>query len=371
MRFYKRFFRDFDKTQFVIPSEVEEPVKIVPRSGSSYLRRVLLEHLSQFDTVLRIGLAFIITTAALSYADEVTLKGGDVIHGKVVIQDANSVLLEHPDLGPIKIPSAKVASVLVVDEITPPPDQAEPETGPPAPSHLVKEPEFDKLKAFSARAKENGWSSSIDMSLTSETGNTDERSFRVGLKVDQKLPNLKYASDLSYYNKKSDGEISDDKLTIGLVRDQSFENSDWFFFMMGRYDYDVFESWRHRIGLHAGPGYKLIQKPDFWMDLRAGPGVRKEWGSDNTNPKFEGVAGTSFEWKPTAKQTYSFSTLFYAAFSDFSDNRTRTTFDWDYLLSDEINLSFVLGILHEYQSVVDPGKDKNDTRIHTGIRYKF
>ncbi|OQY07425.1 MAG: hypothetical protein B6I25_01740 [Planctomycetales bacterium 4572_13] len=325
----------------------------------------------QFDTVFCMGCVFIIATVSLSYADEVTLKSGDVIHGKVIIQDANSVLLEHADLGPITIPSDKVASVLISDEIIQADEPAEPETGPPAPSHLVKEPEFDKLKAFSARAKEKGWSSSINASLTSETGNTDERSFRMGFKLGRELSNMKFVSDLAYYNKESDGEKTDDKLTIGLLRDQTFKDSDWFFFMMGRYDYDVFESWRHRVGLHLGPGYKLIQKPDFWMDLRAGPGVRKEWGSDNTDPKFEGIAGTSFEWKPTARQTYSFSTLFYAAISDFSDHRTRTTFDWDYLLSDEINLSFVLGILHEYQSVVDPGKDKNDTRIHTGIRYKF
>jgi hypothetical protein len=30
-----------------------------------------------------------------------------------------------------------------------------------------------------------------------------------------------------------------------------------------------------------------------------------------------------------------------------------------------------VGILHEYQAYVDPGKDENDTRIQTGIRYKF
>ncbi|MHC5180468.1 MAG: DUF481 domain-containing protein, partial [Planctomycetota bacterium] len=131
------------------------------------------------------------------------------------------------------------------------------------------------------------------------------------------------------------------------------------------------ESWRHRAAFHTGPGYKLIQKADFWMDLRAGPGVRKEWGSETDDPEAEGLIGSSFEWKPTAKQTFSFKTLFYAAFSDFSDNRTRTTFDWDYLLNDEINLSFVFGILHEYQAVVDPGKDRNDTRIHTGFRFRF
>ena len=107
------------------------------------------------------------------------------------------------------------------------------------------------------------------------------------------------------------------------------------------------------------------------MDLRAGPGFKKEWGSETTDIEFEGIAGTNIAWKPTKRQTLSFSTFFYTVLDDFDDHRTRTTFDWDYLLSEEINISLVLGILHEYQAIVDPGKEKDDTRIYTGIRYKF
>jgi putative salt-induced outer membrane protein YdiY len=305
-------------------------------------------------------------------ADEIILKGGDVIHGKVIEQDDDSVRLQHEDLGEIKIDASRIASVLMAPDDTPlSPEETGAEVGPPAPRRLIEEPEFEKLKAFTVRAKEHGWSSSIDLSLTSETGNTDERSFRVGGKLGRDYNNVKFSSDLSYYNKESDGENTDDKLTIGLLRDKYFTDSDWFWFLMGRYDYDVFESWRHRAAFHTGPGYMLIQQADFWMDLRAGPGVRKEWGSDNTDPKAEGVMGSGLEWKPTAKQTFSFKALYYSALDDADDYRTRTTFDWDYLLNDEMNLSFVLGILHEYQAIVDPGKDRNDTRIHTGFRFRF
>ncbi|MHC4855463.1 MAG: DUF481 domain-containing protein [Planctomycetota bacterium] len=311
-------------------------------------------------------------TATLSYADTVTLKGGDVIHGKVIEQNDDGILLEHQDLGQIRIASDRIVSVSDVSVKTmQSPDPAEPQTGPPTPRHLLEDPTFDGLKAFSIRAREKGWSSSIDLSLTSESGNTDERSFRMGGKLGREYSNIKFTSDLTYYNKESDGEITDDKLTIGLVRDKYPEDSDWFFFMMGRYDYDQFESWRHRAAVHTGPGYKLIQRSDLNMDLRAGPGLKKEWGSETTDPELEGVAGTNIEWKPTKKQTFNFSTFFYTVLDDFDNHRTRTIFDWDYLLSDEIDLSLVLGISHEYQAIVDPGKDKNDTRIYTGIRYKF
>ncbi|MHC4214641.1 MAG: DUF481 domain-containing protein, partial [Planctomycetota bacterium] len=78
-----------------------------------------------------------------------------------------------------------------------------------------------------------------------------------------------------------------------------------------------------------------------------------------------------FAWKLTKKQTIDLSTAVHPIISDFSDFRTRTTANWRFLLSKEMNLSFLIGILHEYQSVVDPGKEKNDTRIHTGIQFKF
>ena len=58
---------------------------------------------NQLTPVLCVGFVFIMATAALSYADEVTLKGGDVIHGKVIEQNDDGVLLEHEDLGQIRI----------------------------------------------------------------------------------------------------------------------------------------------------------------------------------------------------------------------------------------------------------------------------
>ena len=39
---------------------------------------------SRFDTVLAIGFIFVMAIAMPSYADEVTLRSGDVIHGKVL-----------------------------------------------------------------------------------------------------------------------------------------------------------------------------------------------------------------------------------------------------------------------------------------------
>ncbi|MHC5183599.1 MAG: hypothetical protein ACYSPI_04920 [Planctomycetota bacterium] len=115
--------------------------------------------LDQFDAVLRIGFVVIMATTALSFADEIMLKGGDVIHGNIIEQTEDAVLLEHEDLGQIKIASTRIASILVApDGTTPPSDQAESETGPPAPRHrpasiclLPQKPEIRTKLRFVSR----------------------------------------------------------------------------------------------------------------------------------------------------------------------------------------------------------------------------
>ena len=49
---------------------------------------------SRFDTVLAIGFIFVMAIAMPSYADEVTLRSGDIIHGKVLEQDDNDNFVE-------------------------------------------------------------------------------------------------------------------------------------------------------------------------------------------------------------------------------------------------------------------------------------
>jgi hypothetical protein len=107
------------------------------------------------------------------------------------------------------------------------------------------------------------------------------------------------------------------------------------------------------------------------LNLRAGAGGRKEWGSESDNPELEGLAGFDFEWKITQKQSFDTTVHYFPVLNDFDDYRTRSTLNWRYLLSKELNLSFIFGILHEFQSIVDPGEDDSDTRVHTGIQIRF
>jgi len=290
----------------------------------------------------------------------VVLTSGDTILGRLVEENESSIILQHPDLGRLEITRDRINSF----DVKKPESKKEEKVG-------WVDPTLRKLGARVSRLKEKGWESSVDLSLDSSTGNTNEQSARFGSHVQRELPNRITTADLSYYNKVKEGKMSDNKLTLGIGRDWLLPASRHFYFLQGRFDYDEFESWQQRANAQAGPGYHLIKNDDITLDIRAGLGVRREWGSINNNPKFEGLIGADFEWKITGKQICKFAPYYYPVVSDFNDYRTRFSGEWRYLFDEDMRLSFFVGSLYEFQSVVDPGKEHGDLRVYLGLGYAF
>ncbi len=291
---------------------------------------------------------------------KINLAGGDTVEGKVVERTDYAIVIEHPNLGRLEIPRERIDSL----EIEEPEITTEEKPG-------WFEPQLRKLAARTSRLKEKGWKVSFDLSLDSSSGNTDEQVARFGSHVQRERPRSQSRFDMSYYHKISDGEVSDNKLTLGLGRDWVDPESIWFWFVLGRYDYDEFESWEQRANIQAGPGYHLIQSDDMTLDLRLGLGARREWGSQNNNPKLEALIGSDFQWDISSEQKCVFAPYFFPVVGDLDDYRARVSGEWRFLFDKDMLLSFVIGALYEYQSIVDPGKDHGDLRVYLGLRYGF
>jgi putative salt-induced outer membrane protein YdiY len=313
-------------------------------------------------------------------ADEIVLVGGDIIHGKIIGQSDLAVVLEHEDLGRIEISRDRIKSMTFdspeTGEAQEPSKEADIKTQQQTEAEEIEETSwldrrFKKIDAWSSEMKKKGWSFSADLSLDDSSGNTDERSMRIGVKAKRELEDRRFKMDISYFNKVSESDTTDNKASLGIARDWLKPESPWFFFLMGRFDYDEFESWDERAAGHAGPGYHLIADDKVTLDLRVGAGARKEWGSENDNVRAEGAGGLALNWKITERQSLNASSFIYPVLSDTDDYRTRSSMDWRFLLHKESKVSLLVGLLHEYQSIVDPGKDRNDLRIYTGIRYEF
>lgn len=304
-------------------------------------------------------------------ADEVVLVGGDVLHGKVIEQSEAAIVLGHSDLGRIEISRERIKSVMFDAPAAGESETQQQEAAEKTEKGGWLEERFRKIDSWSSEMKKKGWSFFADLSVDDSSGNTDEQSLRIGSGIKHVLEDRRLAMDLSYFRKVSDGATTDNKFSYGITRDWLKPESRWFYFLMGRFDYDEFESWDERAAGHVGPGYHLIKRNKLTVDLRAGAGARKEWGSENDDVRPEGLGGVELSWKITDRQSLNASSFIYPVLSDTDDYRTRTSMDWRFLLEKESKMSFLVGLLHEYQSIVDPDKDRNDLRIYTGIRYEF
>jgi putative salt-induced outer membrane protein YdiY len=290
----------------------------------------------------------------------VVLAGGDTIEGKLVERTDSSIVLEHAILGRLEIPRERIDSLKVK-----------------APEFKKEkkvdwlEPWIRKLGARTSRLKEKGWGLSVDLSLDSSTGNTDEQATRFGGHLMRELPDRRSSLDISYYRKTKRGTLSDNKSTIGYVHDWLDPKSVWFWFALGRYDYDEFQSWQQRVNAQVGPGYHLIKTDDISLDARLGLGARKEWGSLNNNAKAEGLVGVDFKWQITDRHTLKLAPYFFPVVGDLDDYRARVSGEWRLSIDKDMNLSFVVGTLYEYQSQVDPGTTHGDLRTYLGLQFAF
>ncbi|MHC4842829.1 MAG: DUF481 domain-containing protein [Planctomycetota bacterium] len=323
-------------------------------------------HIGSSSFIFKALTVLMICSLGFTYcvADEVALVGGDVIHGKITKKTDDTITIIHDDLGEFTISKERIKSINIPTVETDKPKKIEDE------DDLI-EKQFDALNTWSSKMKEKGWKFLVDISLDGSYGNTDEQALRIGMNLGRRLPERRMNTDFSYYNKISDGDVSDNKATLGHVMDFIKPESRWFWFYTGRYDFDEFESWKHRIAGHAGPGYHLIENDKVSLNARVGAGARKEWGSKNDKAKAEGLAGLSFNWELSKRQHFDISSTIYPVFSDTDDYRTRTTANWRFLIDREMRLSLLMGLIHEYQSIVDPGKKKNDTRIFSGLQWGF
>jgi len=248
-----------------------------------------------------------------------------------------------------------------------------PATAPAASQEVIQDAaKADAAAATPARPTEDQskLNFSLDLSSESSSGNTEEESIRVGLNVDWRTPKTQFDVDVAYYFKSKPEGTTDNKLTVGAQHRWLRPGMPWFWFVAGRFDFDAFQSWRYRANTHAGPGYRLVETEAIRLDVFGGPGMRREWGSDNESLKFEATVGLDFRWQVTRQQQLRFDVGFFQVVDDSTDHRTRSNGSWRYRFGDsQVNL--VVGYAFEYQSIADPENTNDDLRIYTGLSIDF
>ncbi len=258
------------------------------------------------------------------------------------------------------------------DPLQPPPD-APPPDAPPAAAGQPAPP---------AAPPAPPWKSRLDLGFTGSAGVTQETSLRLAFTTEQVTETHRYKFDTSYYLHTAQGDRTDNNATAGILGEWPFPDSRWGTFAQGRYDFDEFQSWEHRITAGGGVTYQFIDKNKVdaagastdYLDLigKLGVGARKEIGSLDEDVKPEGIAGLEFRWFMTQRQRLTAETTFFPNLEEFEDYRIVTKGEWIYKLEDVMDgLNLVAGVAHEYQAQTDPGVDHNDLKVYLSLALEF
>lgn len=301
---------------------------------------------------MKVTIGTLFATAALSTiavaGDRVELRSGDTVTGTIVEHTSEHIVIEHDVLGLLTIPADEIASMPDIPEYV-------------APEEVIETPEIEEPSP---------WLSQIDLSLSGAQGNTDTLSFRTGFRTVKETDYYRWRFDASYYYGETDGTTNKNQATAGVLRDWLLPDSPWLFFAQGRYDYDNFRDWRHRVSGHGGLGYEFIDTEELTLIGRLGAGAAKEWQrSESLRP--EGLLGLELAWNISDRQSLGAHTTLYPDLGDFFEFRVVSGVQWTMQIDQARGLALNAGIDNEYESQTDPGVKNNDLRFYAGITFKF
>ncbi|MDH3211299.1 MAG: DUF481 domain-containing protein [Myxococcales bacterium] len=281
---------------------------------------------------------------ATARADTLVLANGDEINGEIVAWALDHVVIEHPQLGRIRLSL----------------EQLEIDTGKP-PS-----------RGFFGTSFMEGWNRNINLGWNGEIGDSSSTNIVAGFNFNFEDEFTRWLLTGRYYFNTSDDD-NDNNATVDLRRDWIRPGTPWFAFATYRFQFDEFESWKYRNTFSAGPGYNLIRSEDnaHVLDARLGVTYTREFG-DRNQSKGEALFALDYAWNFSKKYKLSFSNQFFLeALPTSGEFRNLTVGEWTMLLAMEPALNLKIGFSNEYETDIDPGDTKNDLKYYMALGLDF
>jgi len=277
-------------------------------------------------------------------ADEVHLKNGDKISGKVIKEDEIVITVETDAMGPVSIRKEFVERILTDEEI-----------------------EVVQLK----QERPKLWEREISLGYNKSSGNTQSSQLSMRLYANRKTENdeltLKADSFYSSSNKKMDAQRYS-----GMIRYAfSFWLRKWYNFYKLQADHDRFANIDYRIIPSIGVGYWFSDEPDWKAMTEVGIGLEHTQFRDDTKDSDEAILipRAFFEKKLSGESRLSQDITLYPSLSDLGEYRLHS----ETALINPINekLALRLSLIDDYNSNAAKDTKKNDIQIISSFSYSF
>ncbi len=201
-----------------------------------------------------------------------------------------------------------------------------------------------------------GWTGSVEAGITGTTGNSENFNFRIGLNAERLTEDMETRFDALYRYATQEGEDTVNRFETGIRNDWLFEDSPWRLFVQGRYEYDEFQDWDHRISGFGGIGYEFIDNDTTTLVGRAGLGGAQTIGGADEEFTPEGLLGLDLTHQLTDNQKIAAGTEVFPALDPVGDYRVNSYADYTVTVNPDTNMFLKLGVKHRWDS--DPGNAK-------------
>jgi hypothetical protein len=257
----------------------------------------------------------------------VHLTNGDVVTGELIERTPEHTVIEHPVFGRLEIPTERISA-------------------------------GSRHPGIAGTRILEGWDKNLNVGFSGSEGDTDEADVMTGLELRSTNERRQWDLGARYEVSYSDNDLDDHNARATAVRDQFFGGSRWLFFNYASYDFDEFESWKHRVTTGLGPGYKILPEGAFRLTARFGPFFTYEFGDEDL-ARPEAAAGLFSEWTVREGHTVRLSSVFLQTLNH-PWYRDISRFEWKIRVTRAEGLSLKFGVENDYDSASDNSKNNLD-----------
>lgn len=218
----------------------------------------------------------------------------------------------------------------------------------------------------------DGWSWKAVAGINGASGNSENFSARASLEGERNTSKYETSLGLSYTFSTSDGN-KDTSRGVAQINNDWLTDSKWRYFATGKYEYDEFQQWDHRLSGAVGVGYELYKDEKTTVLIgRIGVGGYYEIGS-MADEEFvpEGLIGLELEHQYSENTKITADTTYYPSFDEFGEFRWDTNAGIEVLMDADSGMSLNAGISHRHDSQPGAGLRPNDLEYYMGLGWNF
>jgi len=341
-------------------------------------------------------IGLLLAVASQTPADQITLKNGDRVTGKIVKTDGGKLVVTTDLLGDVSVDLAAVTNIttdvpvyvtledgrIVSGTMTASANKVELH----AANANVVSIDRSAIKVIRSEAEHvayqgslnpgllEGWSGGADVGFALTSGNSDTINLAVGLAAERQTNNDKttiYAA--SIYNRDStSGESQTIANTIrGGVRYDRDINRKFFGYGFTDLEHNGLQDLTLRFVIGGGLGYHAIRNERTQLDLLGGLDWNREYFSGDLNDRStaEAQLGQTLSHRFSSRVSLKEQLFF---FPNLTDGGTyRINFDTSLVTDISRRIGWQLTLSDRYLSDPPPGLQQNDLLLTTGLKIKL